>query len=279
MPIFQRDGASLHYEVHGDGFPLLLIAPGGMRSAISYWESTPWNPIAQLSPTYSVIAMDQRNAGRSTAPVSGEDGWHTYIADQLALMDHVGADRFHTAGMCIGGPYCMGQIAAAPERVAGAVLFQPIGLDDNRHAFYAMFDDWANELRASSHADVPDEDWASFRSNMYDGDKVLFNLDVDFIRACHTPLLLLAGNDLYHPASTSRVIADEAPNVETLMSWKEGADREAAMRKVARVPGAELAGCEGGSGATGKESGQRDKRTQDSGGLFRTDRPLRSSDS
>ncbi len=65
---------------------------------------------------------------------------------------------------------------------------------------------------------------------MYDGD-FLFNVDRDFVRACDTPLLVLAGNDLYHPASTSREIAELAPNVEFIERWKESPDREAAMEK------------------------------------------------
>lgn len=232
MGTFERDGATLHYEEWGAGFPLLLIAPGGMKSAIPFWQTTPWNPIDQLSGTYRVVAMDQRNAGESTAPVSGDDGWHTYTADQLALMDHLGIDRFHVAGMCIGGPYCMGLIEAAPDRVASAVLFQTIGLDANREAFYQMFDDWADELRASSHTQVAAEDWTRFRSNMYDGD-FLFNVDRDFVRACQTPLLVLAGDDLYHPASTSREVAELAPKAEFIESWKEPEHVAAAQTKVA----------------------------------------------
>ena len=232
MATFERQSASIHYEEWGSGFPVLLIAPGGMKSAIPFWETTPWNPIEQLAGDYRVIAMDQRNAGQSTAPVSASDGWHTYTADQLALMDHLGADRFHVAGMCIGGPYCMGLIQSAPQRVASAVLFQPIGLDDNRDAFYQMFDTWADELRATSHTDVADDAWSRFRSNMYDGD-FLFNVDRDFVRACPTPLLVLAGNDLYHPASTSREVAELSPNAEIIESWKESPDREAAMQKTA----------------------------------------------
>ena len=93
MPIFERGDTKLYYEEHGSGFPLLLIAPGGMRSSVSFWDKVAWNPITQLSPNYRVIAMDQRNAGQSTAPISGSDSWHTYTEDQLALMDHLGVDQ------------------------------------------------------------------------------------------------------------------------------------------------------------------------------------------
>ena len=70
MSTFAYDGVSLHYEVYGDGFPVILFAPGGMRSAMTFWAQSPWNPITALSPQFRVIAMDQRNAGESTAPVS-----------------------------------------------------------------------------------------------------------------------------------------------------------------------------------------------------------------
>ena len=163
MPIFERGETKLYYEEQGAGFPLLLIAPGGMRSSVPFWQQTPWNPIEQLAPSYRVIAMDQRNAGQSTAPISAADSWQTYTEDQLALMDHLEVETFHVAGMCIGGPYCMGLIQAAPQRVASAILFQTIGLSDNRQAFFDMFDGWAAELKPG-RPEVSDEAWEAFKN-------------------------------------------------------------------------------------------------------------------
>ena len=220
MPIFERDGLRIHYIERGEGFPILLFAPGGMRSASGYWKSSPWNPVAELSDAFRVIWMDQRNAGKSTAPVGGDHGWHTYTADHLALLDHLEIERCHLIGGCIGGPYCMGMIQAAPERVASAVLQQTIGHSgENRPAFYEMFDSWRQEI-ADRHAEVSEAEWNAFRSNMYDGD-FLFNVDRDFVRSCATPLLVLLGDDLYHPQSTSREVADLAPNAELIERWKE----------------------------------------------------------
>ena len=230
MAYFETGGARIYYESQGSGPAILLIAPGGMKSSISFWATTPWNPIEQLSSDYQVIAMDQRNAGRSTAPISGSDGWHTYAQDQLGLMDHLGIDQFHVAGMCIGGPYCFGLIDAVPRRVLSATLFQTIGRDDNAEAFYAMFDDWAAPLK-TAHKEASDNDWRQFRENMYGGDKVLFNRDEAFVRNCTTPLLVLMGNDLYHPESSSRMVAELAPNVEFIEHWKDGQARQAAMQQ------------------------------------------------
>jgi pimeloyl-ACP methyl ester carboxylesterase len=231
MPFFEDGDVRIHYQESGEGFPVLLIAPGGMRSEMSYWEGTPWNPITHLSPHYRMIAMDQRNAGQSTAPVSTDDTWETYTRDQLALMDHLGIDRFHVAGMCIGGPYIMGLIDAAPERVASGVVFQTIGLDGNVPAFHDMFDDWAQVLKPQ-RPEVPAEAWDSFRANMYDTGQVLFNVDEAWIEQCQTPLLVLLGNDLYHPESSSRTLHRLASNSTLVENWKEPEHHATAMAAV-----------------------------------------------
>ncbi len=220
MAEFENQTVSIHYDVEGDGFPVLLIAPGGMRSANELWNNMPWNPRAALSDRYRVIGMDQRNAGRSTAPISGEDGWATYTADQLALLDHLGVECCHVVGMCIGGPYVMGLLRAAPDRFASAVLLQPVGIEDNRDAFREMFDLWADDLRPL-HPDVSDAEWRSFRSNMWDGEFVL-TATPEEVAECQTPMIVAMGNDLYHPQSTSRRIAELAPDATLVEEWKEG---------------------------------------------------------
>lgn len=231
MPEFTSGDRTLYYETAGaKGSPaLLLIAPGGMKSTVSFWSSTPWNPMIELDDAFYVIAMDQRNAGHSTAPVSAEDGWHTYTQDQLDLMDHLDVQQFHVAGMCIGGPYSLGLIEKAPDRVLSATLFQTIGRDNNQAEFYAMFDDWAGPL--SAERDASPEAWRRFRENMYGGDRVLFNLDADFLDGLTTPLLVLMGSDVYHPESTSRLVAERAPNAEFIEDWKQGPARTAAMAR------------------------------------------------
>lgn len=220
--VFERGDVSLHYEIHGDGFPILLFAPGGMRSAASFWRGSEWDPIAALSPHFMVIAMDQRNAGQSRAPVSADDGWQTYTSDHIALLDHLGIDRTHLMGGCIGGPYSFGVIQRAPERVASAVLQQSIGNDGNNcELFFEMFDQWANPLKGSM-PEVSADAWTRFRANMFD-QPFLYNVSRDFVAGCETPLLVLMGSDPYHPESISREIAGLAPNAQLVERWKEPA--------------------------------------------------------
>jgi pimeloyl-ACP methyl ester carboxylesterase len=228
---FTRGETSIHYEVHGTGAPVLLLAPGGMRSSIGSWDKAPYSPLRALAPQFRVIAMDQRNAGLSRGPVTASDGWQTYASDQLALLDHLGADRCHVLGMCIGCAFGLALATTAPERVTAAVLQQPIGsFGDNRGAFEQMFDGWSEEL-LRTRPDVTPEAVAGLKDNLYRRDFV-FSVSRDEVRACRTPLLVLRGNDLYHPSAISEELVQIAPRAELVTRWKDG---DAIARAVERV--------------------------------------------
>src|SRR5438093_3765529 len=128
MPFLKRGEASIYYEEYGSGYPVLLFAPGSLNSRISDWRnSAPFDPTAVLADDFRLIAMDQRNAGgQSWAPITGE-GWEAYTADQVAVLDHLGIERAHIMGQCIGGPFSLGMIKSQGERISAAVLMQPSG--------------------------------------------------------------------------------------------------------------------------------------------------------
>src|SRR5256885_10959312 len=113
MPTFERGDLSLYYEEYGSGYPVLLFAPGGMRSSIDAWRSSPFDPTRELAGDFRLIAMDQRNAGRSRAPI-GADDWATSTADHLALLDHLEIQRCHVTGGCIGSSHCPSTCRAGP---------------------------------------------------------------------------------------------------------------------------------------------------------------------
>ena len=219
MPSIERGPVSLYYEEFGAGYPILLFAPGGMRSSIEFWAKSPFDPTRELAKDFRVIAMDQRNAGKSHGPLNRTDGWHTYTQDHIALLDHLGIKTCHLLGGCIGGSYSLGMIEAAPDRVSAAVLQNPIGLSPkNRELFFAMFDGWAQALKPS-HPEIDDAGLREFRDRMYAGDFV-FNVPRDFVRTVKTPLMILMGSDDYHPTATSEEIARLAPNATLVREWK-----------------------------------------------------------
>ena len=219
MPTFKRGDISIYYEEYGTGYPILLFAPGGMRSSIEFWANSPFDPTKELASNFRVIAMDQRNAGKSSAPIAASDGWDTYTADHIALLDHLGIKQCHVMGGCIGGSYSLGIIKAAPTRISAAVLQNPIGLSPrNREMFFRMFDTWADPLKLQ-HPKLDDAALREFRDRMY-GTDFVFNVSRDFVRSCKTPMLILCGNDDYHPKETSKEIAALAPNAELVEHWK-----------------------------------------------------------
>ena len=231
MPTLRRGETRIEYEVHGSGYPLLLLAPGGMRSQTSFWSRAPFSPIQEFAEQYRVITLDQRNAGGSRAKVSASDGWHTYAEDQLALLDELKVDRCHVHGGCIGGAFALSLIERAPARISAAVLQQPIGYSGtNREVFYELFDGWAAELK-QTRTDLADEALAAFRARLYDGDFV-FSVSRESVAACPVPLLVLRGNDVYHPAAISEEIVRLAPKAELVADWKTGADLPRAIARV-----------------------------------------------
>jgi pimeloyl-ACP methyl ester carboxylesterase len=239
MPVFKRGSTAISYEVHGSGHPLLLLAPGGMRSAATLWAQQPgrprppWiNPLEDLSDRFTVIGMDQRNAGYSAAPITSDDGWQVYLDDQLALMDHLGEKRFHLMGGCIGSSFALGLCHEAPDRVTAAVLQNPIGLSNgNRPQFFGMFDEWASDLR-STHPELNDAAAAAFRARMFGGDFV-FTVDRDFVRSCRTPLLVMPGGDDFHPRAVAEEIVALAPDATLLSPWGGDEHRGNTLNRVA----------------------------------------------
>jgi pimeloyl-ACP methyl ester carboxylesterase len=175
--------------------------------------------------------MDQRNTGTSFAPITAADGWSSYAADQLAVMDHLGIERFAVLGMCIGGAFIMELLDEVPERVTAAVALQPVGLDDNRDAFRSMFDEWRAGIGAD-HPEATDADWEGCWTNMFGGDDVLLSVPDGKPAELDTPILVLQGDDLYHPRSASRLVADTAPRATLIERWKDPADQPAARAAV-----------------------------------------------
>jgi pimeloyl-ACP methyl ester carboxylesterase len=111
--------------------------------------SAPINPITEFAGDFRVIAMDQRNAGgQSRAPITARDGWDSYTEDHIALLDHLRIDRCHLYGQCIGGSFILNLLKKQPERVAAAVLAQPIGrVGPIPPARTARFEAWAASLK------------------------------------------------------------------------------------------------------------------------------------
>ncbi|MGE0797941.1 MAG: alpha/beta fold hydrolase [Lautropia sp.] len=110
------DNVAMHYEIHGEGPPVLLAA--GLGGASSYWVPQ----IAALARHFQVIVYDHRGTGRSTRHETSYtvDGM---ARDVLALLDALQLPDVHLIGHSTGG--AIGQILAvdAPSRLRSMVLY------------------------------------------------------------------------------------------------------------------------------------------------------------
>jgi pimeloyl-ACP methyl ester carboxylesterase len=164
MSFYEKGAVRIYYEEAGSGFPLLVIAGGGLNSTIAGLTggSSPFNPMEEFKGEYRCIASDLRNAngGQSTGPLEIDRPWDSYADDQLGVMDHLGIDKFMVLGFCIGGPFIWNLLKRAPDRIVAAVLAQPSGSrPEMRDLFYDNnMKGWGPELLTASAARDHDGD-------------------------------------------------------------------------------------------------------------------------
>ena len=232
MSFFEKGAVRIHYEEAGSGFPLLLIAGGGLNSNISgiTGDYPPFNAMKEFGDEYRCIAFDLRNAppGQSSGPLEIDRPWDSHTDDQLALMDHLGIDKFMVLGFCIGGPLIWNLIKRAPDRVVAGVLAMPSGSrPEMRDLFYDNnMKGWAPQL-AKRRPDITMEQAEKFLTKMYrTNPDFVFTVTRDFVRQCQTPVLILPDDIPAHPYAVAMESAMLAPNAEvSLFPWKEPKER------------------------------------------------------
>jgi pimeloyl-ACP methyl ester carboxylesterase len=228
---YERGPVRIHYEEHGRGFPLMLIAGGGLNSTIEGLKTgSPFNPIDEFKGEYRCIAADLRNAnaGQSSGPLDIDRPWDAYTDDHIGLMDHLKIDKFMVMGFCIGGPFIWNLLERAPNRVVGAVLAQPSGSrPEARDLFYENnIKGWGPEL-VKRRPDVKMDTVEKFLTRMYRTNAdFVFTVSRDFVRKCQTPVLILPDDIPAHPYAVAMEAAMLAPKAEVSMfPWKEPKER------------------------------------------------------
>ena len=227
---YEKGSVRIHFEEAGSGFPLLVIAGGGLNSTISALARGPFNPMEEFKGEYRCIAADLRNAneGQSSGPLEIDRPWDAHTDDHIGLMDHLGIDRFMVMGFCIGGPLVWSLLKRAPDRVVAAVLAQPSGSrPEMRDLFYeGNMKTWGPVLTAR-RPDVTMETVDKFLTRMYrTNPDFVFTVTRDFVRNCQTPVLILPDDIPAHPYAVAMEAAMLAPKAEVSMfPWKEPKER------------------------------------------------------
>ena len=223
---YERGPVRIAYQEAGSGFPLLLIAGGGLESRMAGLPTSPFNPIEEFKGEYRCIYADLRNAnaGQSSGPLEIDRPWDAFTDDHIGLMDHLGIDRFMVLGYCIGGPMIWNLIKRAQNRVVAAVLTQPSGhRPEMPDQFYQNnMGNWGPAFVAR-RPEVTMEQVSAFLAKMYRANAdFVFTVTRDFVRACQTPILVLPDDIPPHPYAVAMEVAMLAPNSQVSMyPWKD----------------------------------------------------------
>jgi 3-oxoadipate enol-lactonase len=113
MPTALRAGASLYYEVHGDG-PVLVLAHGAGGNRLSWWQQVP-----VFARRHRVIVFDHRGFGRSRAD---DFDPREFAADLEAILAAANAERVSLVCQSMGGWTGLPFALRHPARVRCLVL-------------------------------------------------------------------------------------------------------------------------------------------------------------
>ena len=113
---------NLHYEVSGNGAPLVLVH--GLGSA-----STVWKPVrGLLNQHFTVITVDLPGHGKTPyqkGQAMDPNSFAHYVLDQVS---RIGVETFHLAGNSLGGWVALEMAATASDRVQSLTGLAPAGL-------------------------------------------------------------------------------------------------------------------------------------------------------
>ena len=102
--------ATVGYAVEGTGTPVLLFHGTTMNR-------TGWDMVRAAMPAeYQYVMVEFPGSGESSMPAGPIETDHL-VSQALAVVDHLGIDRFHVAGYSLGAVAALATAGAAPERV------------------------------------------------------------------------------------------------------------------------------------------------------------------
>lgn len=251
MPDVSIDGIATHYEVLGSGPALLMFSPGGFNATLANWTGhgvyRRTNILEHLAREFTCVMFDRRESGESGGRVERVT-WQHYAAQGKGLLDHLGIDRAHLMGGCVGCSVVTTFAVAYPHAVAGMVLYSPAGGASYRMRQHARLSEHAVhvdghgldgvvELARSSTAGFSEDPrvgpWApvirtdpDFAARYSRGDKdryqtilsglcrVMFDRDTvpgpepEDLMTLDVPALVVPGQDTSHATSAARFLQE-----------------------------------------------------------------------
>ena len=115
MPHVSVNSVWLYYEIHGEGFPLVLLH-GGDGNSGSWHKQLP-----VYGKNFKIILVDERGFGQSSAPPCDYDRF-SVARDIIGLLGVLGIERAFLLGYSMGGATALRVSLLAPRRIAAMVI-------------------------------------------------------------------------------------------------------------------------------------------------------------
>ena len=117
MPFINVNGIQLHYEIEGNGTPLLIISGTGadLRNP---------RPDYPTFEGFQVLRYDQRGLGQTASP-KGTYTMGDYADDAASLLDNLEIDRINVIGISFGGMVAQHLVTRFPNTVSYTHLTLP----------------------------------------------------------------------------------------------------------------------------------------------------------
>lgn len=126
MPDISSDGVSIHYEVHGEGTPVLLLA--GLAGVASSWGPQ----IELFARNHRLIVPDHRGTGRSER-TTRDMTIAQHGRDMARVVEAVGCGPVHLIGSSTGGAIAQRMAIDHRERLRSVTIASSLARAD---AFY-----------------------------------------------------------------------------------------------------------------------------------------------
>ena len=130
MPFALIDGINTRYDIVGEGPPLLMFSPGGFDATLEKWSTlgvyAKFRPLDHLSTKYRCIVFDRRECGQSGGRVECIT-WADYVRQGKGLLDHLGIEKAHLMGGCMGCCPVMAFGVTHPQATLSMILYWPVG--------------------------------------------------------------------------------------------------------------------------------------------------------
>jgi pimeloyl-ACP methyl ester carboxylesterase len=146
----------LHYEIRGEGTPLLLLHGfTGCSQDFAYAGRE------HFERAYRLIAPDARGHGASSSGAAVEIRHDQCARDTLGLLDQLGLERVRAIGLSMGANILLHMATLAPERIESMVLVSAT----------LRFPEQARAIMRALPEQPPEQAWAELRTRHRRGDE------------------------------------------------------------------------------------------------------------